>query len=58
MGNKLKITGSSFSGFCARAVAAIALFFMCYLLPMSFFRTTGMSTGGGIGEVCIAFVHS
>jgi len=51
VGNKLKITGSSFSGFCARAVAAIALLFMCYLLPMSFFRTTGMSTGGGIGEV-------
>lgn len=41
----------AFYGICSRVIAAIMLVFMCYLLPMSFFRTTGMSTGGGKGEV-------
>ena len=40
-----------FADFCAAAIPAIMAVFMCYLLPMSFFRTTGMSTGGGKGEV-------
>ena len=41
----------AFYGICSRAIAAIMLVFMCYLLPMSFFRTTDMSTGGVKGEV-------
>jgi len=40
-----------FYGFCSRAIPAMLTAFMCYLLPMSFFRTTGMSTGDGKGEV-------
>lgn len=43
--------GRKLGGFCTKAVALIMLVFMCYLLPMSFFRTTDMSTGGGIGEI-------
>ena len=42
---------AAFYGFCSRTIAALMLLFMCYLLPMSFFRTTGMSTGTGKGEV-------
>jgi len=42
---------AAFYGFCSRTIAALLLLFMCYLLPMSFFRTTGMSTGTGKGEV-------
>ena len=51
MQNKTKGIGASFSGFCAMAVTAMMALMMCYLLPMSFFRTTDMSTGGVKGEV-------
>ena len=51
MERKIERAGEAFSRFCTRAVAAAVLLFMCYLLPMSFFRTTDMSTGGGIGEI-------
>lgn len=46
-----KKAASAFSAFCAGAVAFIMLLLMAYLLPMSLFRTTGMSTGSGMGEV-------
>jgi len=49
-GRTLKIR-AAFSSFCAGAIPAMVALLMCYLLPMSFFRTTGMSTGGGKGEV-------
>jgi len=48
---RIERAGEKFSSFCTKAVAAIVFMFMCYLLPMAFFRTTGMSTGGGIGEI-------
>ena len=51
MERKIERAGEAFSRFCTRAVAVAVLLFMCYLLPMSFFRTTDMSTGGGIGEI-------
>lgn len=40
-----------FSRFCAAAIVLLVLVFMAYLFPCSLFRTTGMSTGAGKGEV-------
>ena len=51
MDKRIEKTGEAFSRLCTKAVSLIMLAFMCYLLPMSFFRTTDMSTGGGIGEI-------
>lgn len=51
MEKRIENAGTMFSRFCTKAVSLIMLVFMCYLLPMAFFRTTDMSTGGGIGEI-------
>lgn len=40
-----------FTRFCAGAVVLLVLLFMAYLFPCSLFRTTGMSTGTGRGEI-------
>lgn len=42
---------NSFSRLCARIILALVLIYMAFLLPMSFIRTTGMSTGGVGGEI-------
>lgn len=44
-----------FSRFCAGGVLALELCFMLYLLVSAFMQTTGMSTGGGEGEVVTFF---
>lgn len=40
-----------FIRFCVLMVALFVLLFMSYLFPCSLFRTTGMSTGAGKGEI-------
>ena len=37
--------------FCVMMIALLVLLFMSYLFPCSLFRTTGMSTGAGKGEI-------
>lgn len=51
MERRLEKAGNRLNSICVKGVSLLSLLFMCYLLPMSFFRTTDMSTGGGIGEI-------